>query len=104
MGKATPEPLQRSQAAAQKATAAYRAAKSTFNRAEQACGQAQVGSEKVQSSSLLAAAKTRLDQSRTQANFACLVLGRDCVKSGFKPVGTADQLKEVAELRSALER
>jgi len=102
VGKATPAALQLSQAAAQKATAAYRAAKAAFNHAEQVCKQAHGGSEKVQSSSLLAAAKTRLDQYRTQANFACLVLGRECVKAGFEPAGTAEQLKEVADFREAL--
>ncbi|MDA1055857.1 MAG: Hsp70 family protein [Planctomycetota bacterium] len=102
VGKATPEPLQRSQAAAQKATAAYRAAKTAFNHAEQACKNASGLSDKVQTSSLLAAARTRFDQYRTQANFACLVLGRDCVKAGFQPAGTAEQLKEVSALRAAL--
>lgn len=102
VGKATPDALHRSQAAAQQATAAYRAAKTAFKHAAQACLKAQGSNEKVQASSLLAAAKTRTDQYRTQANFACLVLGRDCVKAGFLPAETAEQLKEVTALRKAL--
>ncbi|MBC8353073.1 MAG: Hsp70 family protein [Planctomycetes bacterium] len=102
VGKVTPDALQRSQAAAQKATAAYRAAKAAFNHAEQACQQAEGGSEKLQSSSQLAAAKTRFDQYRTQANFACLVLGRECFKAEFQPTGTAEQFKEVVCLIAAL--
>lgn len=102
VGNAVPDLLQRSQAASQKATAAYHAAKAAFNHAEQACKQANGSSEKVQTSSTLAAAKTRLAQCATQANFACLVLGRDCVKAGFQRAGTAEQFKEVADLRAAL--
>ncbi|MCB9938432.1 MAG: Hsp70 family protein [Planctomycetaceae bacterium] len=102
VGKETPEALQRTQASAQKATAAYRAAKTAFNHTAAACLKSKSSDEKVQSSSLLAAAKVRLDQYRTQANFACLVLGRECVQAGFLPAEAADLLKEVTALRKAL--
>jgi molecular chaperone DnaK len=104
VGKATPDALARSQAAAQKATAVYRAAKTAFDQAEQAARQASTGNDKVQTSSLLAAARSRVAQARTQAEFACLVLGRECVKKSFQPNGVADQVNEVAELRAALKR
>jgi molecular chaperone DnaK len=103
VGKAIPDALQRSQAAAQKAMAAYRAATASLNNAEVAKQNASGTAELVQVSSAIAHATTRADQTRTQAEFACLVLGRDCLNADFQPTGATEQFHEVEHLRKVVQ-
>ncbi len=100
-GQAVPHPLQRSLAAAERANTAFQTAAASLAKAEEARPQATVRSELVQASSAIARAKKLADQSRVQAEFVCLVLGRDCVTSGFVPPGMQDRVVLALQLRAA---
>jgi molecular chaperone DnaK len=100
LGQTLPDTLQRGQQGAQKAAAAHGAAKSALQQAESTRQQATGSGKTIQADSAIAHATTRVEQTRTQAEFACLVLGRECVKTGFQPTGVEASRDEAAKLRS----
>jgi hypothetical protein len=53
----------------------------------------------VQASAEYAKSKARLEQTQAQAKFACIVLGRECVKHGHVPHSIAPYAAEAETLR-----
>ncbi|MFV2067445.1 MAG: Hsp70 family protein [Pirellulales bacterium] len=99
-----PEGLARSQQAARETASAYEAHLAAVKTAHAAKRQATSQAELVRSSSELAHARTRAEQTNTQAEFALLVLGRDGVQHGLTPPGTETLVQEIQHLRGLLER
>ncbi len=97
-----PTKLQRPQAAAQKAIAAYRGAKANMARIEQGKAQVKNHNELVQLSSNLAKAKSQLERTESQARFSCIVLGRQCYREDVHPKDTQKLAIEIAALRESL--
>ncbi|NUQ62014.1 MAG: Hsp70 family protein [Pirellulales bacterium] len=52
----------------------------------------------------IAQAKAAYDEAKVRAEFACLVLGRECADSKFVPPGFAGQMDEIQRLRQYLAR
>ncbi len=100
---ALPKSLSRSQQAAQEAAASLNSARTILKEAEIRKQSAAGGAESVHVSSQLAQAKTHVEQANTQAEFAFLVLGRDCGSAGVKLAGLEPILKEIAELKKGIE-
>jgi hypothetical protein len=59
-------------------------------------------SESIQAKAELAAAKADVEQLRTRAEFALLVLGRSCVEQEYEPSGCAIDMKKVQDLKLRL--
>jgi molecular chaperone DnaK (HSP70) len=94
-----PEPLRRSQQTAVAAAAERNCAQTQLQAAESA-RQASVGSDDlIRLDARLAQARTELQQSQVRADFAHLVLGRDCVNAGFEPPQAWKHIAEIRRLR-----
>lgn len=97
---AVPEGMQRSQAAAKKAMASFHAADSAYQQAESARVACASRAELMQTSAGHVRTRAKLEQTHAQAKFACIVLGRDCVKQGHAPPVVAELVAEAQRLRA----
>ena len=97
-----PATLQRPQAAAQKAIAAYRGAKASMAQIEQGKALVKNHGELVQLSSNLAKAKQQLERTESQARFSCIVLGRQCYRENIHPKDTQKLAIEITKLRELI--
>jgi len=79
-----------------------REAKSVYQTALAARSSATTDSDKVRASTQVVRCKERLEKATTQAKFACIVLGRECVKQGQVPDQMVTTAEEVKRLRGAL--
>jgi molecular chaperone DnaK len=96
---ALPETLTRSRQTAIAASAEFTRAQANVKEAEHA-RQAGLGSgEVIRLDARLAQAKTELQQAEVHADFAHLVLGRDCVNAGFEPPNAKQYIAEIHTLR-----
>lgn len=97
-----PATLQRPQATAQKAIAAYRGAKASMAKIEQGKDQIKNHSELVLLSSNLAKAKTQFERTESQARFSCIVLGRQCYREKIYPKDTQKLENEITAHRESI--
>lgn len=73
----------------------------TLNKAEVEHRQAPDPTEGMRRTSLLARVRSECDKQKRLAEFAVLVLGRECLQANFVPDGCSELREEVEELRRA---
>lgn len=100
---ALPPNLQRTQSSAQQTQAAYRAAAAALKKAEEANQDPATRSDAVRLGAAVAKARTKCEQSKTRAEFSCLVLGRECVQAGYLPSQAKESGEEIASLRQQID-
>ncbi len=96
---ALPEALRRSQQAALAAAAELGRGGAQLHEAENARRASVNADEMIRLDARLAQARTELQQSQVRADFAHLVLGRECANAGFEPPQAWKQLAEIRRLR-----
>ena len=101
-GCVLPAALSHSQTAALQAAAECTRMKANLKDAESARQTAVSRSEVIRLDALLAQARTRLNEAQTRADFAHLVLGRECVSTGFRPPNMEHEIKEIQQLQQLL--
>ena len=99
MKMSLPPVLKRAQQAALKAAQNQDAAAAAHQQATTDKASAASPAEAVQASSRVAKSQTALEQAQTQASFASLVLGRECVKHQHVPNEVAGRLTEIQTLK-----
>lgn len=99
-----PDSLAPSQQAAQRAAAEVDQTRAKSGEAKRAMDASLHDPAMFQQGAVLSQAEQAVQQACTRAGFTCLVLGRECVQSGFGPPGTEEELEEVAKLRDRLDR
>jgi len=101
-GVTLPTALSHSQKTAAQATVECNQMKAHLKDAESARHTAVSRSEAIKLDALLAQAKTRLHEAQTRADFAHLVLGRECVSAGFRPPNTEREIQQIQQLQQHL--
>jgi molecular chaperone DnaK len=101
-GLALPAPLARSQATAVAATGESARVRAVCAEAERARQAVANRADIIRLDSQLAQAQTELQKKQVRADFAQLVLGRECINAGFCPPGTERDLQEIRQLRQHL--
>ena len=101
-GLALPTQLSRSQAAASQASAECNRMKAQLKDAESARQAAVSRSEVIKIDAILAQARTKLHEAQTRADFAHLVLGRECINAGFRPPNTEHEIQEIEQLQQRM--
>ena len=102
MRASLPPAMQQSRQVAAEAAAALARAQANVQQAGRALQAAGAGHDPRQGAAQLAQLKTELQQVQTQAVFAHLVLGRECVAAGFQPPGTDKEVREIQHLQRRL--
>ena len=97
-----PKPAARSQQAAHAAGQQLRVLERKLQDQQQRRKKASDATEAMRLDSTLAGARTAHEQQKRLADFATLVLGRDCLQAGFVPEGCQSLKDEADELRKAL--
>jgi molecular chaperone DnaK len=92
-----PESLLRSQRIAAAAADALSLVQVRLKQAELARQVSADSGEAIRLDALLAQAKTEVQQAQTQADFALLVLGRECVQAGFEPPNSRQLMAEISK-------
>ncbi|NLF72350.1 MAG: Hsp70 family protein [Candidatus Anammoximicrobium sp.] len=95
-----PRALRRSQEAARAAAGELEKAAKTLQQAESARHAVSGRAETIRFSSELARAKAAYEQALTQADFAHLVLGRECLAKRVLLPGVAKEIEEIERLRT----
>ena len=98
-----PDQLSHSQQAAMTAAAELTRAHARLKDAELAKQAAQGSAETIRLEAKLSQAHTEWEQAKVRADFAHLVLGRDCAGAGFHPRGVERQIREIGQLRQRLD-
>ncbi len=101
-GVALPTALSHSQTAALQATTECTQMKSQLNDAQCARQTAVSRSEVIRLDAFLAQARIRLHEAQTRADFAHLVLGRECVSTGFHPPNMEREIQDIQQLQKHL--
>jgi len=104
MEQVLPEQLSHSQQAAMTAAAELTRARARLKKAELAKQAAQGSAETIRLEAKLSQAQTECEQAKVRADFAHLVLGRDCASAEFNPEGVQRQMREIRLLRQRLDR
>ena len=97
-----PKPAARSQQAAHEAGQQLRVLERKLQDQQQRRKKASDATEAMRLDSTLASARTAYEQQKRLADFATLVLGRECLHAGFVPEGSEGLKDEADELRKAL--
>jgi molecular chaperone DnaK len=94
-----PDALLRSQRIAVAAADDLSLAQANLKKAAAARQASSDSREAIRLDALLAQAKSEVQRAQSQADFACLVLGRDCVLSGFEPPECRQLIAEIRRLQ-----
>ncbi len=97
-----PAPMARSQQGARTAAAELGQSQARLKEAERARRAVSAGAEAIRLDAALSQARDECQQAETRCQFACLVLGRDCVGAGFCPPGTEREVQEIRQLQTRL--
>jgi len=97
-----PKPAARSQQAAHEAGQQLRVLERKLQDQQQRRKKASDATEAMRLDSTLASARTAYEQQKRLADFATLVLGRECLQACFVPKGREGLKDEADELRKAL--
>jgi molecular chaperone DnaK len=107
-GLSLPATLLPSQKAALQAAAEFTQMQSHLKNAQSARQTAVDRSEVIRLDALLAQAKAKFHETQTRADFAHLVLGRECIKTGFRAPNMEHEIAEIEQhhkyLKSAKEK
>jgi hypothetical protein len=97
-----PAALAHSQTAALQAAAESTRMKTNLKDAERARQSAASRSEVIRLDVLLTQARTKLHEAQTRADFAHLVLGRECLGADFRPPDMEHEIQEIQRLQQHL--
>jgi molecular chaperone DnaK (HSP70) len=101
-GLLLPAPMARSQQGARTAAAELSQSQAKLKEAERARRAVSAGAEAIRLDAALSQARDECQQAETRSQFACLVLGRDCVGAGFCPPGTEREVQEIRQLQTRI--
>lgn len=99
---AIPAALANSRKTALEATAECARMKIHLKDAESARQTASSRAEAIRLDALLTQARTKLHEAQRRADFAHLVLGRECVSAGFRPPNTEREIQEIQQVQQHL--
>jgi len=103
MSLTLPESLARSQQTALTAAREFTHARSRFEEAAEVRRSVPAGAEAIRLDAVLLQAETALREAEKRREFARLVLGRECVGSGFRPPRTDREIQEIRRLEQHLD-
>lgn len=99
-----PEPLAASHKSAFDAVGEAEKATVQADKAKRAMNATLHDPKSLQQGASVSQAETAMKQAQVRADFACLVLGRECIENDFMPTGCDAELREIQQLQLQLAR